>query len=43
MMNNIAVYVGNLGQWKPWVAAALPGLVYTAASLSAFGWLVLRR
>ena len=43
MMNNIAVYVGNLQQWQPWLAAALPGLVYTTASLSAFGWLVLRR
>ncbi len=43
MMNNIAVYVGNLQQWQPWFAAAMPGLLYTAASLSAFGWLVLRR
>jgi lipopolysaccharide export system permease protein len=43
MMNNIAVYVGNLQQWQPWLAAALPGLVYTTASLTAFVWLVLRR
>lgn len=43
MMNNIAVYVGNLQQWQPWVAAAAPGLIYTAVSLAAFGWLVLRR
>jgi lipopolysaccharide export system permease protein len=43
MMNNVAVYVGNLQQWQPWLAAAAPGLLYTAVSLTAFGWLVLRR
>jgi lipopolysaccharide export system permease protein len=43
MMNNIAVYVGNIQQWQPWLAAALPGLIYTTASLTAFVWLVLRR
>jgi lipopolysaccharide export system permease protein len=43
MMNNVAIYVGNLQQWQPWLAAAAPGLLYTAVSLTAFGWLVLRR
>ncbi|MEI7785318.1 MAG: LPS export ABC transporter permease LptG [Betaproteobacteria bacterium] len=43
MMNNIAVYVGNLQQWQPWLAAAAPGMLYTAVSLAAFGWLVLRQ
>lgn len=43
MMNNVSVYVGNLQQWQPWLAAAAPGLLYTAVSLAAFGWLVLRR
>ena len=43
MMNNVAVYVGNLQQWQPWLAAAGPGLLYTAVSLTAFVWLVLRR
>ncbi len=43
MMNNIAVYVGNLQQWQPWLAAAAPGLLYSAVSLAAFGWLVVRR
>lgn len=28
---------------SPWLTAAAPGLIYTAASLAAFGWLVLRR
>jgi lipopolysaccharide export system permease protein len=43
MMNNVSVYVGNLQQWQPWLAAAAPGLLCTAVSLTAFGWLVLRR
>ena len=43
MMNSIAVYVGNLQQWQPWLAAGAPGLLYTVVSLGAFGWLVLRR
>ena len=43
MMNNIAVYVGNLQQWQPWLAAAAPGLLYSAVSLAAFGWLVIRQ
>jgi lipopolysaccharide export system permease protein len=43
MMNSIAVYVGNLQQWQPWLAASAPGLLYTAVSLATFGWLVLRR
>lgn len=43
LMNNLAVYMGNLQQWQPWLAAALPGLLYTSASMAAFGWLVLRR
>jgi lipopolysaccharide export system permease protein len=29
--------------WQPWLAAALPGLIYSVISLSAFTWLVLRR
>ncbi len=36
-------YIGNLNQWQPWVAAASPALIYSVLSLSAFGWLVLRR
>jgi len=43
MLNNVFGYIGNLQNWQPWLAAALPGLIYSVLSLSAFGWLVLRR
>lgn len=43
MLNNVFGYIGNLRSWVPWLAAATPGLIYMAASLGAFGWLVLRR
>jgi lipopolysaccharide export system permease protein len=43
LLNNVFGYVGNLNNWEPWFAAAIPGLLYSLASLSAFGWLVLRR
>jgi lipopolysaccharide export system permease protein len=43
LLNNVFGFVGNLRNWEPWVAAASPGLLYLLISLSAFGWLVLRR
>ena len=43
LLNNVFGYVGNLQNWEPWLAAAAPGMLYTAISLGAFGWLVLRR
>ena len=43
LLNNLFGYVGNLNHWQPWLTAALPGLIYSVLSLSAFGWLVLRR
>ena len=43
LLNNLFGYVGNLQNWLPWLAAAAPGMLYTAISLGAFGWLVLRR
>jgi lipopolysaccharide export system permease protein len=43
LLNNVFGYIGNLQNWRPWLAAATPGLLYTAISLGAFGWLVLRR
>lgn len=43
LLNNVFSYVGNLNNWAPWFAAAAPGLLYTLASLAAFGWLVIRQ
>lgn len=43
LLNNVFGYMGNLRSWEPWLAAALPGLIYSVLSLTAFAWLVLRR
>ena len=43
LLNNLFGHFGNLRNWEPWLAAAAPGLIYSILSLSAFGWLVLRR
>lgn len=43
LLNNVFGFVGSLQHWAPWVAAAVPGLLYSLLSLAAFGWLVLRR
>ena len=43
LLNNLFGYIGNLNHWQPWLTAALPGIIYSVVSLSAFGWLVLRR
>ncbi len=43
LLNNVSSYVGNINSWTPWFAAAAPGLLYTLASLAAFGWLVIRQ
>ncbi len=43
MLNNVFGYAGNLNNWEPWITAALPGLLYSFASLGAFTWLVLRQ
>ena len=43
LLNNVSSYVGNINSWAPWFAAAAPGLLYTLASLAAFGWLVVRQ
>ncbi|MEH3085795.1 MAG: LPS export ABC transporter permease LptG [Xylophilus ampelinus] len=43
LLNNVFGYIGNLQNWQPWLAASAPGIIYTALSLAAFGWLVLRR
>jgi lipopolysaccharide export system permease protein len=43
LLNNVFGYIGNLQNWQPWLTAALPGIIYSILSLTAFGWLVLRR
>lgn len=43
LLNNVFGYIGNLNAWQPWLAAATPSLIYTAISLGAFSWLVLKR
>ena len=43
LLNNVFSYIGNINSWAPWFAAAAPGLLYTLASLAAFGWLVVRQ
>ena len=42
-LNNVMGYIGELQHWQPWLTAALPGMIYSLISLTAFGWLVLRR
>jgi lipopolysaccharide export system permease protein len=43
LLNNVLSDMATLQGWQPWYAAALPGLIYSLVSLSAFTWLVLRR
>jgi len=42
-LNNVFGYIGELRHWVPWLTAAAPGMIYMLISLTAFGWLVLRR
>jgi lipopolysaccharide export system permease protein len=43
LLNNVFGYIGNLQNWQPWLTAALPGMIYSLLSLTAFGWLVWKR
>ena len=43
LLNNLFGFAGNLQNWSPWLTAAASGIIYSLASLAAFGWLVLRR
>ena len=43
LLNNVFGYIGRLNSWEPWLAAALPSILYSLASLTAFGWLVIKR
>lgn len=40
LLNNIASHLGVLQNWEPWLAAALPSLLYLLLSMAAFTWLV---
>lgn len=40
LLNNVVGHVGLLRDWTPWVASALPSLLYMLMSLAAFTWLV---
>ena len=43
LLNNVLGDLGNLQGWQPWFTAALPGLIYSFISFTAFAWLVIRR
>ena len=43
LLNNVFSALGTLQGWQPWFTAALPGMIYSMLSLTAFTWLVLRR
>lgn len=43
LLNNVLGDLGALQGWRPWITAALPGLIYSFFSLTAFTWLVIRR
>ena len=43
LLNNVLVDLGGLQGWQPWLTAALPGLIYSFVSLTAFAWLVIKR
>ncbi|MBP7131734.1 MAG: LPS export ABC transporter permease LptG [Aquabacterium sp.] len=40
LANHISSHLGLLHDWKPWLAAVAPSVVYLLLSMSAFAWLV---
>lgn len=40
LVNNLTSHLGLLHEWRPWLAAAAPSLVYMLLALGAFAWLV---
>ncbi len=40
LLNNLSGHIGMLRGWTPWVAAAMPGLLFGLLSMAAFTWLV---
>ncbi|PUE35786.1 LPS export ABC transporter permease LptG [Limnohabitans sp. Jir72] len=43
LLNNVFNFIGVLQNWEPWLTSAAPSLIYSAISLAAFWWMVLRR
>lgn len=43
LFNNVANHIGDLRGWTPWLAAALPSMVFGSVALGTFAWLVIRR
>jgi lipopolysaccharide export system permease protein len=43
LLNSVFSHVGNLNNWQPLLTSAAPALIYSAVSLAAFWWMVLRR
>ena len=43
LLNNVFSFIGNLQNWQPLLTSAAPALLYSAISLAAFWWMVLRR
>jgi lipopolysaccharide export system permease protein len=40
LLNNVVGHLGLLRGWTPWLASAVPSVIYLGLSLAAFGWLV---
>ena len=40
LLTNVFRHVGLLGNWTPWLVAAVPGIVYLLLSFAAFSWFV---
>ncbi|HJV68027.1 LPS export ABC transporter permease LptG [Ideonella sp.] len=40
LLNNVVGHLGLLRDWTPWLASALPSLLYLLMSMAAFTWLV---
>jgi lipopolysaccharide export system permease protein len=40
LINHISSHLGLLHDWRPWLAAAAPSIVYLLLSMAAFAWLV---
>lgn len=40
LLSNLSGHLGMLRGWTPWVAAAMPSILYLLLSMGAFAWLV---